>query len=229
MKIYVKKSFNGKRLFAGFMGIGGTGLYTIKHMIDSLEGVELVGIVDSPYIPPVISYIDGRISYPIEFYRHGDDLILKVENLPRGPRGNILIKNLLRYVKKKGVEEIIVIGGLTKNLREGEEDEYRIVTNRYWRRKITARPPPKYVKIFGPLASTLAYSEFLKIPALGILAYSDDGMIDPIAASYAVKAINELFGYEIPIDTLRQAANELNEMMRQFEEFVGGSGKDIYT
>ncbi len=228
MKIYGSKKLTGRRIFMGYLGIGGTGLFTIKHMIDSLENVERVGVIDTPFIPPLITYSEGKLSYPLEIYRAGEDLILKAENLPPGPRGNKMIRSLVKFFKKRGVQEFVVIGGLTKNLRDGEDDEYRLVFNRYWRKEVPGREAPKNLRIFGPLAATLFYTELEKIPALGILAYSDDSVIDPMAVSYAVKALNNIFGFNLPIDSLKEAARELRDMMQELEEFVERR-KNIYT
>ncbi len=228
MKIYGLKKISGRRVFIGYLGIGGTGLFTIKHMIDNMDSVERVAIIETIYLPPLITYNEGRLYYPIELYKSGENLILKVENLPPGSRGNKVVKNLIRFLKRIGVEEYIVIGGLTKNLREGESDEYRVVYNKYWRNKVPGKEAPKNLRIFGPLAATLLYTELEKVPALGILAYSDDNVMDPMAVSYAVRAINSIFGFNLPIDSLKEAAKEVRDMMRELEELVE-KGKNIYT
>ena len=229
MRIYITKKFSGKRLFMGFLGIGGTGYFTIKHIIDNIDDIERVGLVDTPYVNQVVTYNGKFLSYPIEIYLHGEDIFLKVDELPRGWRGNKLLYNLLKYFKSKGVEEIISVGGLTKNLQEGPHDTVRVVYNRYWRNKLPLKEAPRNLRIYGPLATVLMYSEILRIPAISILAFSEEGIIDPIAVSNSIYTINDLFGYKISTDELLEAANEINRMIKELGEYPEKGGKNIYT
>ena len=229
MRIYITKRFSGKRLFLGFLGIGGTGYFTIKHIIDNLEGIERVGIIDTAYIQPIASFDGEQIRFPIEIYARGEDIFLKIDELPRGWRGNKLLKSIIKYFKAKGIEEIISVGGLTKNLQEDSSDTVRIVYNRYWNKELPYKLAPKNLRIYGPLAMVLLYSELYRIPAVSILAFSNDTMIDPMAVSKAIEVINEIFGYGVPTDELIEAAYEINKMMREIDEFSEKGGKNIYT
>lgn len=229
MKIYVSKRFSGKRLFIGFMGIGGTGYLTIKHIIDNLEGIERVGIIDTAYIQPIASFDGERLRFPIEIYARGEDIFLKIDELPKGWRGNKLLRSMIKYFKAKGIEEIISIGGLTKNLQEDSSDYVRILYNRYWSKRFPYKVAPKNLRVYGPLALVLLYSELYRIPAVSILAFSNDTMIDLMAVSKAVEVINNIFGYGIPIDELIEATYEFNRMMKEIEEYSEKGGKNIYT
>jgi len=229
MKIYIRKKFSGKRLFIGFMGIGGTGYFTIKHLIDNLEGVERVGIIDTSYIQPIASFDGERVRFPIEIYAKNEDIFLKIDDVPRGWRGNELIKNLIKYFKAKGIEEIISVGGLTKNLQEDTSDTVRIVYNSYWSKKTPYRLAPKNLRIYGPLAMTLLYSELYRIPAISILAFSNDTMIDPMAVSQAINVLNEMFGYRLSTEELVEAAYQIDKIIRGIDEYSEKEDKNIYT
>ncbi len=230
MRIYIRSKIEGERLFIGFMGIGGTGYFTIKHIIQNLEGVERIAYIESPYLQPIAVYEDGVLRYPVEIYRRNRDIFLRIEDIPRGYKGNIFIKTILKYMKGKGIKEVIAIGGLTKSMQEGGDDTVRIVRNRYWVRDIDIREAPNNMRIFGPLATTLFYCEIYRIPALAILAFSDENIVlDPIAVSNAVKTINDLFGYNLSTEDLVRAAHELNEILRRIEVGTEKGEKNIYS
>jgi len=211
------------------MGIGGTGYFTIKHIIENLNGIRRVGIVEEKHTQPIAVYDGERLRYPIEIYQKGENAFLKIEDLPRGYWGTSLLRLLIKYFNKKGINEIIAIGGLTKNFQENEADSIRIVKNKYWRTRLPLREAPKNLRIYGPLAATLLYSEIYRIPALAILAFSTENMIDPIAVSNAIQTINSLYGYNIPTDDLIEAANEIRTMMKEIEEYSEKGDKNIYT
>ena len=229
MKIYLKKKVEGRRVFIGFMGIGGTGYFTIKHIIENLDGVERIAVIESPFLQPIAVYERGYLRYPVEIYKHGDDIFLRIEDIPRGYKSNLFVKTLIKYLKSRGIEEIVAIGGLTKTMQERVDDVIRVVKNRYWNREVKLREAPNNMRIFGPLASTLFYSEIYRIPALAILAFSEENIIDPIAISNAVKTLNMLFGYNVSTDDLIKAAHELNEILRSVELGSEKGEKNIYT
>lgn len=229
MRIYIKRKFSGKRFFIGFMGIGGTGYFTIKHVIDNLEGVERVGIIDTAYIQPIASFDGSGVRFPIEIYARDEDIFLKVDDVPRDWRGNRLLKSLIKYFKAKGIEEIISVGGLTKNLQENSSDNVRIVYNSYWNRELPYRLAPNNLRIYGPLAMILLYSELYRIPAISILAFSNDALIDPMAVSQAINVLNEMFGYRLSTDELVEAAYQIDKIIRGVNEYSEKEDKNIYT
>ena len=229
MKIYLKKRFKADRAIMGFMGIGGVGYFTIKHMVENLDGVEKIAIVDWPYIQPVASYTLKGLGYPVELYLRDGNVFLKAEDLPRGYKTNLFIRGIIRYLARKGVREVIAIGGLTKNLQEDENDKIRIIRNRFWSGDIGYREAPNNLRIFGPLATALMYTELLKIPSIAILSFADTNMIDPIAISNAVEALNSILCYNVSTRELVDVAVELSKIMHEMERIGEGDNKNIYT
>lgn len=208
------RDFKIKTLVSGFRGIGQVGYFTIKYLIDKLN-MERVAIIDTPYMQPVVVVEDHYLSYPIEIYRLNDLGVLKIEDIPTNRVGAILIHNILKLIKERGLKRMILIGGLVSSLREG--DEYaRIVTNSYWGEESRLRYSHRDVRILGPLAYALTYSEILQIPTLAILAYADsEKPVDAMGIYYAVETLKNFIELTIDTSDLINMAKEIEERIRE--------------
>src|ERR1700758_3655390 len=67
--------------FAGFHGIGATGYWTVKFLIQELKA-KRVCYIDSEFAPAVSSTVKNEISTPYELYGVRDLLLLKAEVPP---------------------------------------------------------------------------------------------------------------------------------------------------
>src|ERR1700691_6800822 len=71
----------GRALIAGFHGIGATGYWTVKFLIQELKARRAC-YIDSEFAPAVSSTVKNEISTPYEVYGIGDLLFLKAEERP---------------------------------------------------------------------------------------------------------------------------------------------------
>ena len=60
--------FKDYSLITGFHGIGATGYWTVKYLIQKLKA-ERVAFIDSSIIAPITSTEEGRITTPYELFR----------------------------------------------------------------------------------------------------------------------------------------------------------------
>ena len=233
VKIYLNRDIKADTLLVGFKGIGQVGYLTLKYLIDKLKPIERVGIIDSLYIPPIITVEKNGLSYPLELYEYNNKfLILRSEDIPTGKAGSYLIRNIVKLFKELGIKRIIAIGGLVSSLKENEEDTFRVSYNTYWKENLGYRVTQTDVKIFGPLAHILFYCEIFKLPALALLAYADPNQLIDFRGVYnAVKAISKMFNLNIDLEDLIETINQVEEKIRKIEEatLMKERGKFMYT
>jgi uncharacterized protein len=222
--------FNPKTVLMGFRGIGQVGYLTTKYLIDNLE-TEKKGVISSLVAHPVVIVEDGHLSYPLEIYQYREIGIIRVEDVPLNRYGAYLIREIIRWLKEKGVERLILVGGLVSTLREGEEDTARVVTNSHWEGETYTRYTQKDVRILGPLAYSLYYSEIYSLPSMAILAYANSEQpVDPRGAYYALEMIKKITGIEMDTEELLKTAAEVEEKIAQLiEEFNENKETKMYT
>jgi len=75
------KGLKTKTLIAGFHGIGATGYWSIKFLIEELKAKRAF-YIDSEFAPAVSSTLDSKISTPYEIFFSGDLALLKADVPP---------------------------------------------------------------------------------------------------------------------------------------------------
>jgi len=217
-------------LITGFKGIGQVGYLSIKYMIEHLDNIKRIGLYESAYLPPVITVEENQLSYPIEFYEyHSKFILMKVEEIPVDSRGQYLINRITKALNETGLRGVVSIGGLVSSLREDEDDKFRVVYNSHWDKKFNYPIAQKNVKIYGPLASILYYTEIERIPAMAILAYADaDRPVDFRGVYYALEALEDILKIELDLSEIKETAEELEKRLKDLIEAEIKSDKEKY-
>ncbi len=82
--VIARGRLEARALIAGFHGIGATGYWTVKFLIQELKARRIC-YIDSEFAPAVSSTVKNEISTPYELYGADDLLFLKAE-APRSGR-----------------------------------------------------------------------------------------------------------------------------------------------
>ncbi len=220
-----------RALVAGFHGIGATGYWTVKFLIQELKAKRIC-YIDSEYAPAVSSTVNGEISTPYELFLAGDILLLKAEVPPIRENENTFFRELSDWIVGSGIAEVTLIGGLDESLRT-DESKYRVVLTDAMK---TERPPEEPVleegrMIVGPVAIMLNCFQMNNFPAIAVLAYSNTERVDPRAAATAVEFVSKRYDIEVSTDSLIKGAEELEReltTMAQKEKEKGPSSA-IYS
>jgi uncharacterized protein len=222
--------FEGNVLLTGFHGIGYTGYWTVKYLVQKLEA-ERIAFVDSESVSPVASTSKGRLVTPYEFFRKNDLSIFKVEVPPYRPLEIEFYRGLSEWVTKSNFREVALIGGLDVSLRTDETSSFRIVHTSAFR----MRDPLSSAKIFeddqiivGPVAIMLNYFEAHSFPAFAILAYSSTDRVDPRAAVASIDILSRCYGFEVDVEPLVKGAEAVETEISKQEKKIGKS-ESIYT
>lgn len=215
------KKLKATTLVAGFHGIGATGYWTVKFLIEELKARRVL-YIDSEYAPAVSSTLDGAVSTPYEIFVAGELAFLKAEVPPLRENENRFFRELAEWIVASGVNEIALIGGLDDSLRT-DESKYRIVVTDAMakREQFGGEPVLEEGKmIVGPVAILLNSLQMHDAAAYAILAYSNTERVDPRAAAAAVDFLGQRYGFEVSTAPLIKGAEELER------ELVGLAQKD---
>ncbi len=157
--------FDGCKLIAGFHGIGATGYWTVKYLIQKLEA-ERAAFIDSNFIAPICSIMNGKLVTPHEILRKGDLAFLKIDVPVYKEHEVIFYREFAKWVVDAGFEEVALVGGLDASLKV-DDTTYRIAYTRKFKPRgelLEAKVLEDEHVIVGPVAILLNYFEMVGFP-----------------------------------------------------------------
>jgi predicted ATP-grasp superfamily ATP-dependent carboligase len=223
--------FDGCTLIAGFHGIGATGYWSTKFMIQQLKA-ERAAFIDSDYIAPVAAVQGGKLTTPHELQRKGDLVFLKID-VPLYRDFEVrFYRELAQWVVGAGFKEVALIGGLDASLKVDDSSHRVVFTSAFEPRGTLASSTvleDDHV-IVGPVAILLNYFEAMKFPAYAILSYASTERADPRAASSAVSLVADVYGFSIDTSALMKGAEVMEaDTYREEPTSEKRSGESMYT
>lgn len=224
--------FKGKKLVTGFHGIGATGYWTIKFLVQQLKP-ERVAFIDTDATAPVSSTLGGRVVTPYELYQKDDLVLMKAEVVPSRGSEIRFFRELCDIIIARNFSEVTLVGGLDSSLRTDQIISFKYVrTSAYKPRDIIAEAKTLEDDkiIVGPVALMLNQFEIRNFPAFAILPYASVERIDPRAAAEAVKILGTYFKFDVNIESLIKGAEVIESEMAALETKVKGTTREsIYT
>src|SRR5262249_44240409 len=208
MKVIPEGSnLEGTALIAGFHGIGATGYWTVKFLINELKAQRRL-FIDYEHSPSVSSQIEGRIQTPYEVFVTKDLSLLRAEVSPIRERENEFYKSLGSWIMSSGAKEVCLVGGLDEGLRT-DRSPYRVAMTSTFIARGGLPTEPIFEEdrmIVGPVASLLNTFEMNSFPAFAVLAYSNTERVDPRAAASAVEFLSRRYGFVANTEPLIKGA-----------------------
>ena len=120
------KGLKTKTLIAGFHGIGATGYWSVKFLIEELKAKRAASTSTRSSPPRSRRRSTSIISTPYELFVAGDLALLKADVPPLRENENKFFRELGQWIVESGVHEVALIGGLDDSLR-GDDSKYRVV------------------------------------------------------------------------------------------------------
>jgi uncharacterized protein len=217
-------------LVAGFHGIGATGYWTVKFLINELKATRTC-FIDYEYAPSVSSMADGRVLTPYEIYTSNNLSFLKAEVSPLRERENDFYRSLADWIITSGTKEVALIGGLDESLKS-EDTRYRVaMTSTFLSRGGLPGEPglEEDRMIVGPVASLLNIFEMNSFPAYAVLAYSNTERVDPRASASAVEFLSKRYGFSADIAPLIRGAEVIESELKMMEEKEKHPSDSVYS
>ncbi len=217
-------------LIAGFHGIGATGYWSVKFLIQELKA-ERRCFIDYENAPAVASQVEGRIATPYEVYVAGSLSLLKAEVSPVRERENEFYRQLGEWMVGSGVKEVALVGGLDESLRT-DESRYKVAMTSAFASRGGLPSEPLFEEdrmIVGPVASLLNYFEMNSFPAFAVLAYSNTERVDPRAAATAVEFLSKRYGFTANTSPLIKGAEAIEGELKLIEEKEKRPAGSVYS
>ena len=222
--------FEGCSLITGFHGIGATGYWTVKYLVQKLK-MSRVAYVDSPYAAPVCGTSEGSLVTPYEFYKQGNLVLFKMEVPPYKGTELRFFRALCNWITKAGFKETALIGGLDSSLKT-DESNFRFVHTAAYKRKGEFKEASILEEghaIVGPVATMLNSFEIRGFPAYAVLSYAATERVDPRAAAEAITILSKQYQFDVDTEPLIKGAEALeSEVTKQHLE-VKRDTDSIYT
>ena len=205
----------GRTLITGFHGIGLVGFIAVDYMVRKLKA-ERVGWAFTRDMPSVVFASPGDLEMPVDFYRKGNIMFMKVNAIMERDVINEFLESVMAKLKKKGIKEIVVIGGLAVR----EKGVFGVANERgkELMKKLKLKEIRTDVTVFGPMASMLMYAQGEKIPAVCVLPNARTNLPDPEAASRAIKKIADAYGFRISVKDLEKEAKRIEARVKELEK-----------
>ena len=211
-----KKNFKNHTLITGFHGIGTTGFITMKYLINQLDAKK-IGTIISEFLPPFITTKDGKLSLPFELFQEKENILLTPQFQPYRHEHRKFAEKLVDWSIESEFNKAILIGGLDTRLKKNDGDKLRVVATSAYLEKYKPNYPILEEGLFvtGPLALILTFFEIKNFPAIAILPYAESSRADPLAASAAIEAINEITNLNIDSSQLIQDAELIEQNLQE--------------
>jgi len=211
IKVYVNdEKFEGCSLITGFHGIGFTGYWSVKFLIQQLKA-KRVGFVESIFSPPICTIHNKQVVTPFELYKKDNLVFFKAEVSPPREKEYSFYSKLADWVASSGFKEAFLIGGLDSSLKV-DNTSYRIVyTSNYI--------VPEVLKdslileddrlIVGPIAILLNHFEAIGFPTVSVLSFAAQNRLDPRACAEALSVFSKLYNVAVDLKPLIEGAEAI--------------------
>ncbi len=221
IELFEKVELSKHIVVTGFPGFGYTGYIATRYLAKERK-LDRVGVIITSRLPEYTMLEDYGITFPFEIFSDNEKLTVIVNHvLPDKKDRQEYAQTLTRWLKENGVSELVLIGGLDKRFKKGEE-KYRWFSTSSYSKTLESPLMEKGLYIIGPLAYTVMYAELYKIPSIVILPYTEPLQFDPRAAATAIEVLNELYGFNVDTSKLYEDAErlekEISELIKKQEE-----------
>ena len=221
---------DGTTLIAGFHGIGATGYWTVKFLVNELKAQRKC-FIDYEHAPAVASQVEGRIATPYEVYSAGKLSLLKAEVSPVREKENEFYRELGDWIMRSGAGEVVLVGGLDESLRS-DGAPYRVVMTSAFSALGGLPSEPLFEEdrlIVGPVASLLNVFEMSSFPAYAVLAFSNTERVDPRASAVAVDFLSKRYGFVADTTPLIKGAEVIESELKIIEEKEKRPSGSVYS
>ena len=217
----------------GLPGVGHVGKLAAEHLVEELEG-DLVRRIHSEHFPPQVTVDDDSVASlaAVEVYAvdaDGQDLLVLVGDFQAGdPVGQHRVAEaFLDVAEAFDSREIIALGGAPT----GEiVEEYTVVgavtdpddRERFEGFGVEFRASEPAGGIVGTSGLLLGLGARRDLPAACLMGETSGYLVDPRSAKAVLEVLQRALDFEVDFASLEDRAEELEEVVREFQEQQGG-------
>ena len=206
-------------LIEGYPGVGLVGHIAANFLAKEL-GMEMVGYVESPFIPPMALILEGKPNPPLRFYGK-DNIIVAVADVYVAPTlVNEIVRELTAYLKERNAEKVISLGGIGIGFFKEQMDVWGVGAREELNRELEEKGIKllQYGSIMGMSGRLLLEASRNNLDAYVLLGETFGDRPDPKAAANVIEALKKLVPLEVSTEPLLQEARAIEEQLRRMHE-----------
>ena len=206
-------------LIEGYPGVGLVGHIAANFLAKEL-GMEMIGYVESPFIPPMALILEGKPNPPLRFYGK-DNIIVAVADIYIPPTlVNEIAGELVRYLKDMNARKMISIGGIGIGFFKERMDVWGVGAREELNRELEVNGANllQYGSIMGMSGRLLWEASKNGLDAYVLLGETFGDRPDPKAAANVIETLKKLVPLEVSTEPLLQEAKVIEEQLRKMHQ-----------
>jgi len=234
---YLRKNIpENSTLIIGIPDVGLVGPISISHIVKTLK-MELIGHIDSKYLPPILLFHEEKPLLPLRIYSSNDEnpvTVILSESAVHPDGLQSLAEFIVDFSQKHNIKRMLLIGGLAvPNRMQITKPKVYAATVCEQEKENLKKLGIEILKegfISGVYALILKQCLKKKFIASALLAEAFLNYPDPGAAASVIETISKIIGKEIDVKPLLEKEEEirvkLRELMKRTLESMKKTGKE---
>ncbi|QDA30425.1 proteasome assembly chaperone family protein [Thermococcus indicus] len=206
-------------LIEGYPGIGLVGHIAGNFLAKEL-GMEMIGYVESPFIPPMSIVLEGKPNPPLRFYGK-DNIIVAVADIYVPPTlVNEIAKELANYLKEMKAEKVFSIGGIGIGFFKEKMEVWGVGAREELNRELEGAGTKilQYGSIMGMSGKLLWEASRNGLDAYVLLGETFGDRPDPRAAANVIEILKKLAPIDVSTEPLIKEAEMIEAQLRKMHE-----------
>lgn len=206
-------------LIEGYPGIGLVGHIAANFLAKELK-MEMIGYVESPFIPPMALILEGKPNPPLRFYGR-DNIILAMADIYVPPTlVSEIARELVKYLKRFNAQKVISLGGIGIGFFKEKMEVWGVGAREELNRELENLGVRilQYGSIMGMSGKLLWEASKEKLDAYVLLGETFGDRPDPRAAANVIEVLKKLTPIEISTEPLIREAEMIEEQLRKMHE-----------
>ncbi len=218
----------------GLPGIGNVGRIAAGYLVEELKAEKFAELYSSHFMPFVLLQQDGTthiIKNEFYFYKakkkdQRDMIVLIGDSQSIDPEGHYdIVREVLEYVKKFGVKEVITLAGLSVGEVSGNPKVIGAATSaatvkKYKKVGIDFDSATKIGTIVGASGLFLGLGKYYKMEGICLLGETVGFPIipDPKSAESILKVLSKIMRVKINLSKISKKVKEMEEFIKKIED-----------
>ncbi|AJC71534.1 MAG: proteasome assembly chaperone family protein [Thermococcus sp.] len=203
----------------GYPGIGLVGHIAGNFLAKEL-GMEMIGYVESPFLPPMSIVLEGKPNPPLRFYGK-DNVIVAIADIYIPPTlVNEIAKELASYLSEMKAEKVISIGGIGIGFFKERMEVWGVGARDDLNKELEEAGAKilQYGSIMGMSGKLLWEAGKRGLNAYVLLGETFGDRPDPRAAANVIEVLKKLTPIDVSTEPLIKEAEMIEEQLRKMHE-----------
>ena len=203
----------------GFQGVGLVGTMASQHLADKLK-CELIGHIESEYLPPIAILEKNSLTYPIRIYysKKYNIIIISSEVPVTSEFAFEMSHDITELMDRFKCDKAFVLEGLVSKEENPNQGKIYGVPSNDKMKKYLEDNKVETIKsgaILGVAGSILLSTIENKINSCALMAESHTNIPDAIAATTVLKKVGDLIGVKIDTAELEKKGKDIENKIKK--------------